>query len=184
MLNGEKVEGLCSCSCHYSDSVGIKGTSHAVNMVDDPERFSKALAISKKLSEVEWALKHPTIFLIGDNKEFIDELREMFTMNSNFIVVGYSNNGYEAFENIQSLNPDIVITNTRAPEIDGLLLTLRVKNHCPSCKVVLYSLDNTFTQEANEVGADAYLLMDLNYTDIKSAVIQVVEGQKPNNSLL
>ena len=45
LLRGVKAEGLCTCSCHGSGIRGIRGTSHAQNMVDDPTRFEEARLI-------------------------------------------------------------------------------------------------------------------------------------------
>ena len=51
LLDGVKVEGLCTCTCHQSGERGIRGISHAQNMVDVPERFEKARLISLELEK-------------------------------------------------------------------------------------------------------------------------------------
>ena len=51
ILNGEKVEGLCTCTCHQSGERGIRGISHAQNMVDDPQRFERARLVSLELQK-------------------------------------------------------------------------------------------------------------------------------------
>lgn len=52
ILEGKKVEGLCTCTCHYTGAEGrYKGISHAQNMVDDPERFERARLIDFKLHD-------------------------------------------------------------------------------------------------------------------------------------
>ena len=50
LLHGQKVEGLCTCSCHGNESGGIRGISHAQNMVDDPQRFELARVRSAELA--------------------------------------------------------------------------------------------------------------------------------------
>ena len=50
LLHGQKVEGLCTCSCHGGESGGIRGISHAQNMVDDPQRFELARLWSAELA--------------------------------------------------------------------------------------------------------------------------------------
>ena len=49
LLDGVRVEGLCTCACHQIGERGIHGVSHAQNMADDPERFEKARLISWEL---------------------------------------------------------------------------------------------------------------------------------------
>ena len=51
LLDGRKVEGLCTCGCHHSGTTGIRGTSHAQNMVEDRARFEQARLISLDLHE-------------------------------------------------------------------------------------------------------------------------------------
>lgn len=50
LLHGQKVEGLCTCSCHEGESRGIRGISHAQNMVDDFQRFELARLWSAELA--------------------------------------------------------------------------------------------------------------------------------------
>jgi hypothetical protein len=49
LLDGVKVERNCTCTCHGSGVRGIRGTSHAQNMVDDPHRFEQARLVGWKL---------------------------------------------------------------------------------------------------------------------------------------
>jgi hypothetical protein len=51
LLDGEKVEGLCTCTCHRTGARGIHGTSHAICMTDDPPRFERARQVSWQLHE-------------------------------------------------------------------------------------------------------------------------------------
>ena len=51
LLDGEKVEGLCTCTCHRSGERGIHGVSHSTCMAVDPERFEEARLISWELHE-------------------------------------------------------------------------------------------------------------------------------------
>ena len=50
-LDGEKVEGLCTCTCHWSGADGIHGASHGICMSEDPDRFEKARLTSWELHE-------------------------------------------------------------------------------------------------------------------------------------
>ena len=58
LLDGMKVEGLCSCDCHRAGEFrrgsfgeAIHGPSHGICMSEDPERFERARVISWKLHE-------------------------------------------------------------------------------------------------------------------------------------
>ena len=49
LIDGVKVEQVCTCTCHGSGVHGIRGTSHAQNMVEDPHRFDQARLIGWEL---------------------------------------------------------------------------------------------------------------------------------------
>lgn len=51
LLDDEKVEGLCTCTCHLIGVRGIHGTSRGICMADDPERFEQARLVSWQLHE-------------------------------------------------------------------------------------------------------------------------------------
>lgn len=49
LLDGSKVEGVCTCTCHATGATGIRGASHAWNIVDDLARFERASQITSGL---------------------------------------------------------------------------------------------------------------------------------------
>lgn len=51
LLDGEKVEGLCTCTCHELEVRGIHGTNHYICMVEDPLRFEQAKQMSSIIHE-------------------------------------------------------------------------------------------------------------------------------------
>jgi len=48
-LDGVKVEGLCTCTCHRTGETGIHGTSHGMCMADNLKRFEQARLVSWQL---------------------------------------------------------------------------------------------------------------------------------------
>ncbi len=60
LLGGEKVEGLCTCSCHEDHSGGIRGTNHMANVVDDAARYMAAKRVSSELDPEASAEAEPS----------------------------------------------------------------------------------------------------------------------------
>jgi len=50
ILDGEKAEGLCTCTCHHLAVSGSHGASHTMNSTDDPIRFEMARQVSGELN--------------------------------------------------------------------------------------------------------------------------------------
>ena len=56
-----------------------------------------------------------------------------------FTVVGDAENGEDALEKIEALEPDVVLTDIRMPYMDGLTLAEKIRQRYPSMKIVIFS---------------------------------------------
>ena len=56
-----------------------------------------------------------------------------------FTVIGDAENGKDALEKIEQLEPDVVLTDIRMPYMDGLELAAELRRLHPSIKVVIFS---------------------------------------------
>ena len=56
-----------------------------------------------------------------------------------FLVAGDAENGEDALEKIEALEPDLILTDIRMPYMDGLTLAERVRQKYPSMKIVIFS---------------------------------------------
>ena len=77
-----------------------------------------------------------------------------------FCVAGIAENGREALERIEDLQPDIVITDIKMPVMDGIELISRLKMEYPNIYSVAISgyQDFQYVKEAFKLGATDYLL--------------------------
>ncbi|SDD08060.1 two-component system, response regulator YesN [Paenibacillus sp. UNCCL117] len=77
-----------------------------------------------------------------------------------FEIVGEADDGEEAWEQIQTLQPDLVITDIMMPNMDGLELLRRAKEHGFDGLFVMLTCMNEFeyARQALEYGASGYVL--------------------------
>ncbi len=75
-------------------------------------------------------------------------------------LVGAAWNGIEAFEMIERLRPDIVLTDIRMPVMNGIELIRKTRAHYPDIEFVVLSgySDYEFTSQAMEEGVRHYVL--------------------------
>ncbi len=95
-----------------------------------------------------------------------------------FSVVATAQDGAEALRLIQLENPDLVVTDIRMPEIDGLELvreTQRLANHRPRFLIISGYRDFEYAREALTLGVEDYLLKPVYEEELGQALATVAE---------
>jgi DNA-binding NarL/FixJ family response regulator len=94
-------------------------------------------------------------------------------------VVGESDNGRTAVDQVHELHPDVVVMDVGMPDLNGIEATRRILAEEPHCKIVGLSMhsDRRFLSEMLKAGATAYLLKDSAFEELAAAIRAVVAGQ-------
>ena len=133
------------------------------------------------------------IILVDDEEEVRQSIiRKIDWTGAGFCVVGDAENGEEALEKVEALEPDLILTDIRMPFMDGLSLAERVRQKYPSVKIVIFSGydDFDYAKQAIKLNVTEYILKPVNVEEltailkrIKSNLDDEIE-QKRNVSLL
>lgn len=93
-----------------------------------------------------------------------------------FVVVGEGRNGIDAFEKAKILKPDIIITDTKMPLMDGIEFGEKIKEVMPNTKIIILSCSNEFEyiHKAIKINPLAYLLKPLKFNEL----IEILEELK------
>lgn len=99
-------------------------------------------------------------------------------MKKNYEVIGEADNGKEGLKLIQSLKPDIVITDIRMPVMDGLQMLEELSRRHIKVKAIVLSAYSEFTyaQKAITLGVSEYLLKPIVIGDFARS-LQNIETQ-------
>jgi YesN/AraC family two-component response regulator len=102
-------------------------------------------------------------------------------------VVGVANGGKIALEMIERLAPDVVITDVKMPDIDGIELTKTVMEKKPNTYIIILSghADFQFARDALRYGAYDYLLKPCKFREITNILEKInieVDMKKNSNS--
>ena len=133
------------------------------------------------------------IILVDDEEEVRQSIiRKINWTEAGFQVVGDAENGEDAMEKVEALEPDLILTDIRMPYMDGLTLAEKVRQKYPSVKIVIFSGydDFEYAKQAIKLNVTEYILKPVNVEEltailkrIKSNLDEEIE-QKRNVSLL
>lgn len=133
------------------------------------------------------------IILVDDEEEVRQSIiRKINWTEAGFEVVGDAENGEDALEKVEALEPDLILTDIRMPYMDGLTLAERVRLKYPSIKILIFSGydDFEYAKRAIKLNVTEYILKPVNVEEltailkrIKTNLDEEIE-QKRNVSLL
>lgn len=102
-----------------------------------------------------------------------------------FEIVGAAQNGIEGIKLIQEYQPDLVITDIRMPEMDGLEMIHTAKQRGVSFYSIILSgySEFSYAQKAIRLGTVSYLLKPIDedeLTDILQRISKIEQNRKPD----
>jgi DNA-binding NarL/FixJ family response regulator len=122
----------------------------------------------------------PIRVAIADDHEFFrDGFKGLFKKQQDLELVGEAGNGKELLELVTRLQTDVVITDIKMPEMDGIEVCKQIRKKFPRIKVIALSMfnDEDLIVDMLEAGATGYLLKNTNKNEVITATRAVYEGQ-------
>ena len=119
--------------------------------------------------------------LIADDHNFIiDGIIAMLKNDENISVIGTANNGKEAVELNDLLNPDIIIMDISMPVLSGIEATRHILSGNPTAKVIALTQheDNEYILQFIKAGGMGYLLKTSKKHEFVEAIRIVHRGEK------
>jgi DNA-binding NarL/FixJ family response regulator len=100
------------------------------------------------------------VLLADDDRTFLESLRELIDRQPELGVVGLAENGLEAIEQADELEPDAVVIDLHMPLVDGVTAVARLRHDHPSLCVIALTGDGApkLHEAVMEAGADGVLL--------------------------
>lgn len=119
-----------------------------------------------------------TIYLADDHQIVLDGLTLLLKHDPDVIICGSATNGEQAWRELQTIKPDILITDLRMPGKDGIQL-LRLVKHQLSTKCIILSMhsDRRYITDAMNYGADGFLPKNINKELLLDAIHRVKKGE-------
>jgi DNA-binding NarL/FixJ family response regulator len=114
------------------------------------------------------------VVLADDDRNFLESLRQLIDRQPELGVVGMAENGLEAIEQVEELNPDALVVDLHMPLLDGVSAVARLRNDHPSLCVIALTGDEApaLHDAAREAGADGVLLK----TELLGGLVERLTG--------
>jgi DNA-binding NarL/FixJ family response regulator len=118
------------------------------------------------------------VVIADDHQLMLAGVRRALEADGGFEIVGETRNGTQVLPIVGRTQPDLVLLDVRMPQMDGLSCLDEIKRRHPDVKVVMLSAsqDEQVIETALRRGASAYVVKNIDPTDLPSTLRQALEG--------
>lgn len=119
------------------------------------------------------------VVIVDDHPMVAEGIQSILESYDDLDVVATLGNGREAIDQLEALNPDVVLMDLNMPNVGGLTATEILLERRPDLRIVILTMhDNPeYISSALSHGAVGYLLKDVPTDEIKQAIDVVMSGQ-------
>jgi CheY-like chemotaxis protein len=119
------------------------------------------------------------IVIVDTHTLFRRGVRNILDLEPDMTVVGEAGSGREAIAVVEELTPDVVLMDLTLPAPNGIETTQRIKRELPHTGVIVLASGDDEDQlfDAIKAGAAAYVLKDIDPTDLVAIIRRVRSGE-------
>jgi YesN/AraC family two-component response regulator len=120
------------------------------------------------------------VLIVDDEETLTWSMAKSLSKDKDKYEVIIANNGREALNYLQTNKIDLVITDIRMPDINGLDLLVKIKKEYPHTKVTIMTAygSSDVQKEANQRGSLYYIEKPFEISDIRKIIIDLISKKK------
>jgi DNA-binding NarL/FixJ family response regulator len=124
------------------------------------------------------------VVLIEDDQEIRDSFNLIVNSSQKFLVVGTYSNCEDAISALHKDKPEIVLMDIELPGMNGIKGTQIIRDKSPNTEIIMVTVyeDSDLVFEALKAGASGYITKSANYTELLSALEEIIRGGAPMSS--
>ena len=125
-------------------------------------------------------MKKISVLLADDHEVVLDSLAMMIASLEGIDVVATAKSGQEALNRLAHRSVDIVLSDMHMPELNGIELALRLREHHPETKLILLTMEEEpeTIRAAMQAGVWGYVLKRATKKELEKAISSVSEGTR------
>ncbi|MEX0311895.1 MAG: response regulator [Tateyamaria sp.] len=120
------------------------------------------------------------VLIVDDHPMVADGIRSVLEDHDGITVVGTLGTGRAVVDQLEQLNPDVILMDLNMPEMGGLTATELVLEKRPETRVLILSMHDSpeYISSALSHGAVGYVLKDVPTEEIAEAIETVMTGRQ------
>ena len=118
--------------------------------------------------------------MITDDHSLIREgLKQLLELEGDFKVIAEACDGIECMEKLKEQIPDVLLLDINMPRMNGLEVLQKIKDEKIDVKILVLTVHNEveYLLKAVDIGINGYLLKDSESSELKKAILSVVDGE-------
>lgn len=119
-----------------------------------------------------------SFYLLDSQSSVRQMLSETLNQNENYTVVGQSNDGKRALEEVERLEPDVIVLEVKGMTLSPAEFIGAVKGMNPDAHLMIYSDEKSpvVVKEILQAGANGYIEKSVSLNELLNCVRIVAEG--------
>ncbi|MBC5635972.1 response regulator [Ornithinibacillus sp. BX22] len=115
--------------------------------------------------------------LIVDDAAFMRMMIKDILLKNGFEVVGEAQDGLQAIELFNELNPDLVTMDITMPEMDGITALKKIKEQSPAAKIIMCSAmgQQAMVIDAIQAGAKDFIVKPFQADRVIEAIQKALD---------
>lgn len=118
--------------------------------------------------------------MITDDHSLIREgLKQLLELEGDFQVIAETCDGIDCMEKLKEQIPDVLLLDINMPRMNGLEVLQKIKDEKIDVKILVLTVHNEveYLLKAVDIGINGYLLKDSESSELKKAILSVVDGE-------
>ena len=118
------------------------------------------------------------ILLVDDHTVLREGLKALLNSENDLHVIGGAGSGRDALQMVDTLKPDVVVTDISMPGLNGIETTRQLRSLHETLKIIILSMheDQAYVSEALQAGANGYVVKHADASEVIHAIKAVMAG--------
>ncbi len=119
------------------------------------------------------------VMLVDDHVLMREGIKQLLEFDGTVEVIEEAGNGQECINKLEDTKPDVLLLDINMPVMNGLEVLQYIRSNHMDVKVLMLTVHNEteYLLKAVDIGVDGYILKDSESSELKKAIMNIMEGE-------